>query len=445
MYRIATIIFISVYSICTYADDDIDFSSWFEDATLRIDYVFGGDSAHQYIQMEQLYRKPIWAGRHTRLTDMPLLGNGQIHVTDAASGRLIFVHTFSTLFQEWQNELEATQMLRSFEASYNIPFPKKPIIVTVTLTDNHNRITSKMSHCVDPSDILIRPVSSGNIPYKYIVHSGNVSDCVDIAIVAEGYTSTEIQKFYADCERAADALFSHEPFKTLKSRFNVVAVASESAQSGPSEPGKGIWHNTVLSSHFDTFYSDRYLTTSKMHTLFDLLNGTPFEHIIILVNTNRYGGGGIYNQWMCSSSDHPTFRQVLVHEFGHSYAGLADEYAYGDSHTEWYPADTEPWEPNITTLKDFSSKWKDMMAPDTPIPTTTNKEGVQSSRPSNTEKAVTTDTTNMVVGVYEGAGYQMKGAYRPALNCRMRVNEVKDFCPVCTRAIVRITDFYTGK
>ncbi len=424
------------------------FEDYFEDNTLRIDYIMGGDSANQYIQMEQLYKQPQWAGRRDRLAETYLRGNGQINVFDSETHRLIYVHTFSTLFQEWQNEVEATKMTRGFEASYNIPFPKRPVDVQVTLTDNHNKVTSKMTHHVDPTDILIRPIGENGIPYKYIVKSGDISDCVDLAIVAEGYTKDQMDKFYGDCQRAADALFSHEPFKSLKSRFNVVAVASESAESGPSEPGKGVWHNTALRSHYDTFYSDRYLTTSKVHKLYDILSGVPFEHVIVLINTPRYGGGGIYNQWMCSSSDHPTFKQVLVHEFGHSYAGLADEYAYNDNYVEWYPADTEPWEPNITTLHDFSKKWADMIPKGTPIPTTINDKDGKSTRPKNAEKAGQQEDLNAKtkkVGVYEGGGYQTKGVYRPAELCRMNVNEVEDFCPVCTRAIIGITDFYTAK
>lgn len=431
------------------AADEIIYEEWFESTALRMDYIMGGDSAHQYIQLEQLYKEPMWAGRHTRLDETYLRGNGQINVFDHATGRLLFVHTFSTLFQEWQNELEATKMLRAFEASYLIPFPKKPVDVRVTLTDNHNRVSSTMTHFVDPKDILIRNNEGRETsPNKYIMHNGRPADCVDIAIVAEGYTEAEMDKFYSDCQRAVDAMFSHEPFKSMKSRFNVIAVGAESKESGPSVPHNKVWHDTALSSHYDTFYSDRYLTTSEVHHLFDLLTGIPFEHVIVLINSGLYGGGGIYNQWMCTTSDHPTFKQVLVHEFGHSYAGLADEYAYGNSHAIWYPADTEPWEPNITTLKDFDSKWKDLLPKGTKIPTTVNDENGRAIRPTDTEsKAGTRKSLNeltQIVGVFEGAGYQTKGAYRPAQECRMKVNEVEDFCPVCTRAIVGITDFYTG-
>lgn len=418
------------------------FDEYFEDNTLRLDYVLGGDSAAQYIQLSQLYKQKQWAGRRNRLAETYLLGNAQINVFDSATGKLIYVHTFSTLFQEWLNETEATQMKRAFEASYNIPFPKRPIDIRVTLTDNHNKICAMLTHHVDPTDILIRPIGDNGIPYKYIQKNGDVSECVDIAIVAEGYTTTEMDKFYRDSQRAADAIFSHEPFKSMKHRFNVVAVGAVSNESGPSEPGRGIWHDTVLRSHYDTFYSDRYLTTSAVHRLFDLLSGVPFEHIIVLINTPRYGGGGIYNQWMCSSSDHATFKQVLVHEFGHSYAGLADEYNYGDNHVEWYPADTEPWEPNITTLKDFDKKWKDLIPAGTPVPTPPTINNYQQTRTTMSSEELNKKTQR--VGVFEGAGYMARGAYRPAELCRMNVNEVEDFCPVCTRAIIGITDFYTG-
>ena len=420
------------------------FNDYFEDNTLRLDYIFGGDSTKQYIQLSQLYKQSRWAGRKNRLAETYLLGNAQINVFDHATGNLIYVHTFSTLFQEWLNEAEATRLQRAFEASYNIPFPKKPIDIRVTLTDNHNKVSTELTHHVDPTDILIRPIGENGIPFRYIVKSGDISECVDIAIVAEGYTLNEMDKFYKDCQRAADALFSHEPFKSMKNRFNVVAVANPSNESGPSEPGKGIWHDTGLRAHYDTFYSDRYLTTSAVHKLFDVLSNVPFEHIIILINTPRYGGGGIYNQWMCSSSDHATFKQVLVHEFGHSYAGLADEYNYGDNHVEWYPADTEPWEPNITTLKDFSKKWGDLMEKDAKIPTMTY-EDARNTLPLSRLTPAELNAKVQKVGVFEGAGYMARGVYRPAEYCRMNVNEVEDFCPVCTRIIVGITDYYTGK
>ena len=184
--------------------------------------------------------------------------------------------------------------------------------------------------------------------------------------------------------------------------------------------------------------------SQQMHRIYDLLSGVPFEHVIVLVNSDTYGGGGIYNQIMVSTSDHPTFRQVFVHEFGHAYGGLGDEYAYGNDAESMYPSDTEPWEQNLTTLVDFASKWKDMLPTGTPVPTP--QVALPDYRNIRTQKErQQLNAATQRVGVFEGSGYQTHGVYRPAQECRMKINEVEDFCPVCTRAIRRITDFYTGR
>ena len=331
------------------------FEDYFQDKTLRIDYIFSGTATTQHIALEQMYVEPRWYGKRQRLAEVPVEGNGQITVRDHKTKRVIYRNSFSTLFQEWQLEAEAKSTDRAFETSYNIPFPKNKVDVTVTLTDNHNVVTSKFTHTIDPKDILIRKVGATGVPFRYIwkgnnAVNANITDCIDIAILAEGYTEAEMNKFYSDCGRAVEALFAYEPLKSMKNRFNVVAVAAPSLQSGPSVPLKGKWTNTATDSHYSTFYSDRYLTTRNMHKVYDLLSGVPFEHVIILANSDIYGGGGIYNQVTVVTSDHPTFKEVLVHEFGHAFAGLGDEYEYGNTADVYYPADTEPWEPNLTTL-----------------------------------------------------------------------------------------------
>ena len=396
------------------------FEDDFQDSTLRLDYVLAGNATQQHIYYCAASKQALWAGRKARLAETPLHGNGQIVLSDHATGRQLYVHTFSTLFQEWQAEEEATRVDRAFQASFNVPMPKRPVDVRVTLTDFHAQVKGSLQHTIDPADILIRRIDEPHETFRYVWTGQKLPDrrpditsCIDLAIIAEGYTHEEMGKFYQDCQRVVDALFAHEPFTSMKSRFNVVAVAAESAKSGPSVPHDGLWRQTPAGVHYDTFYTDRYLMTTEMHRIYDLLSGIPFEHIIVLVNSSTYGGGGIYNQLTVTTSDHPTFRPVLVHEFGHAYGGLGDEYFYDDGYETMYPADTEPWEPNLTTLVNFQSKWADMMS----------VEGV---------------------GVFEGGGYQSKGVYRPAQDCRMKTNEAKDFCPVCSRALVRITDFYTS-
>ena len=426
------------------------FDQYFEDKTLRLDYILAGDNRTQEIFFEHAYSTTVWAGRKSRLSEEFLKGNGSITVLEKGTGKVLYTHSFSTLFQEWQATEEATKTRKAFEVSFNVPFPKQPVDIALSLTDFHNKETARLTHTIDPADILIRPLGENGIPHRYIWQGQATTDgkpditkCIDLAIVAEGYTAAQMDKFYSDCQRAVDAIFAHEPFTSMKNRFNVVAVASPSPDSGPSIPHEGKWRSTAVHTHYDTFYSNRYLMTQDMHQLFDLLTDVPFEHVVVLVNSSTYGGGGIYNQLTVSTSDHPTFKQVLVHEFGHAYGGLGDEYFYDDSYESMYPADTEPWEPNLTTLVDFESKWADMLPERTAIPTPPRKIPDYRQIKNKKEQALL-DAATQRIGVFEGGGYQSKGVYRPAQECRMKINEVENFCPVCARALVRITDFYTS-
>lgn len=403
------------------------FSDYFADKTLRVDYLFTGDAARQEICLDELSSLPSWAGRKQHLSELPLQGNGQIVMRDATSGNVIYKTSFSSLFQEWLETDEAKTVTKGFENSFLLPYPLRPAEVEITLLDPRRNVRTSMKHLISPDDILIHQKGTSHItPHKYLLQSGSTDKCIDVAILAEGYTPEEMKTFYEDADIACESLFSHEPFRSMKSRFNIVAVASPSEDSGVSVPRLGEWKHTAVNSHFSTFYSDRYLTTSRVKSIHDALAGIPYEHIIILANTEEYGGGGIYNSYTLTTAHHPMFRPVVVHEFGHSFGGLADEYFYdNDVMTDTYPLDIEPWEQNITTQKKFSSKWEDMLAKGTPIPTPT------------------IESKKYPIGVYEGGGYSAKGIYRPADDCRMRTNDYPTFCPVCQRAIQRVIDFYT--
>ena len=420
------LIFIFYLLSCFFAGAQ-DFDAWFQDKTLRLNYTFSGDNRNQYIALDEMMWTDNWYGRRVNLDSLLLLGNGQLCVKDSKSGRVLYRYSFSTLFQEWQSTEEATKVCKSFENIFLVPFPKNPVDITVTLTDTHNKVKSFLTHHVDPDDILIKPVFSNNsIEWKYLDKSGDSKDKIDVAFVAEGYLLEEMNVFLEDCVTSIDALKTHEPFKSMADRFNFVAVMTPSQQRGVSIPHDNVWRNTALGSNFDTFYSNRYLTTLHLKKLHDALSGLPYEHIIILANTDNYGGGGIYNSYLMSAAHNNMSIPVIVHEFGHSFAGLADEYNYDDGYESMYPSDTEPWEPNITTLVDFKSKWADMLDSATAIPT----------KPSGTNLYTQ-------VGVYEGGGYRSKGVYRPVQECRMKINEAPVFCPVCERAIRKIIDYST--
>ena len=409
MKRLLVIIAISQLFIQAKAQN---FDTYFEDRTLRIDYIFAGDSASSHIYLDELVSMPRWYGKRQHLSEVPLKGNGQIIVRPHNSEEVIYRNSFSTLYQEWLATDEAKHTQKSFENVFLVPFPKEMVDVTVELYDYHDHITTTMTHRVDPQDILIRKTDHITpISYQTLQQAADTNRCIHIAYVAEGYRNEEMPEFIKDCQIAMESLFEHEPFRQMKDRFNIIALKSASEDSGTSEPNKGLWKNTILGSHFDTFYSERYLTTLHLKKLHDVLAGTPYEHIIVLVNTDHYGGGGIYNSYNLTYTHGQHFRPVVVHEFGHSFGGLGDEYPYGDDDPMYF-ADTEPWEPNLTTKCNFSGKWENLV-----------QEGKAS--------------------LIEGGGYLTKGVWRGFENCRMRTNEEPEFCLVCQQALRRLIAFYT--
>ena len=403
---------ISALLLSSFSAQAQNFDDYFEDKTLRLDYTFAGDATRQQIFVDELVSLPRWYGRKQHLAELPLKGNGQITVRWLADGMVIYRHSFSSLFQEWVSTAEAKQTQKSFENVFLVPFPKSPVEIKVELFDYHDQVISRLTHKVDPKDILIRKAGERQItPHVTLQQAADTARCIRVAFVAEGYQQQEMDVFLNDCRIAMESLFEHEPFKQNQLKFNMVAVMPPSVESGTSEPNKGIWKNTPLGSHFDTFYSERYLTTLHLKKLHDVLAGIPYEHIIVLVNTDRYGGGGIYNSYNLTYAHGKHFRPVVVHEFGHSFGGLGDEYPYGDDDPMYF-ADTEPWEPNLTTKHDFNGKWENLI---------------------KDKKA----------GFIEGGGYLSKGVWRGYENCRMRTNEEPEFCLVCQQALQRLIDFYT--
>lgn len=447
MKRITLLLVLSALALCTAFSANVreEVSSPLDlERTLRLNYIFSGTNKTQDISLAELCSIDGWAGRRVNMDKLPLRGNGQIimevrSTEDGDFDKVVYMTSFSTLFQEWQATEEATTTRKAFENVFLVPMPSVEARITVRLFDFHGNVSSEMKHVVKPGDILIRPVGSETTPHEWIWKGGKDLDSnldaehrIDVAIVAEGYTEEEMDLFMADAREAMSSLWAHEPFGSLKERFNIVCVKSPSRETNVSVPRRKLWKDTAVGSHFDTFYSDRYLTTLNLFRLHDILAGIPYEHIIILANTNTYGGGGIYNSYTLTTAHHPGFRPVVVHEFGHSFAGLADEYYYDDQYEEQYYPDTEPWEQNITTMKDFSSKWEDMVG----------------KKFSNQETGIDwrgkkANPGTVTVGTYEGGGYQSKGVWRGSLDCRMNTNSYPAFCPVCQRAIGRMIEFYT--
>lgn len=406
-----------------------EFNRHFQDSTLRVDYILAGKFGESNAYFRKMSKSKGWAGRRANLDRTHYRGNGMLTLVDAQSKDTIYRHTFSTLFQEWQTTAESHKLQKAFEGTYNTPLPKKPTELILELFDNRGNVVATSKHLYTPDDILVERRDAAKTPrYTYVHKGGDPKNTIDVAILAEGYSAKDMPKFMKAAKATVDAIFDHEPFKSRKQDFNFIAVPAVSKESGVCIPRDNKWVNNSFGSNFDTFYSARYLTSSNVFDIYDALEGVPYEHIIILANSDTYGGGGIYNSYTLTTTGHANFKPVVVHEFGHSYGGLADEYFYEvDVMSDTYALDKEPWEPNITTLVDFDSKWKNLMDKNTPIPTPVE------------------DNAKYKVGVYEGGGYAFKGVYRPVDKCRMRVNDVPAFCPACQQALDRLTDFYLGK
>lgn len=422
MRRLTLIFAMLIAATTTYAQS---FDTHFEDATLRLDLTFAGSATEQIVALKSLSSTEHWWGRRINLDTVPLRGNGDITLYDAATGIKIYTTSFSSLFQEWITTPEAATSYRSFEFTLLTPMPRSEAIAEVVLRNNRGEVAARLKHTIRPDDVLIRDLSKQEaLPHTYLHRGGDSRDCIDVVILAEGYTADEMELFMKDAQIATDEILSYEPFNSHRDKFNFIAIESASKDSNVSVPQDMAWRETAVMSNFMTFYMERYLTSDAVYNMYDLATNIPCEHFIILANTDTYGGGGIYNSYTLTTAHHPAFRPVVAHEFGHSFGGLGDEYFYenSDSNDEMHSIAHEPWEPNITTLVDFESKWADMVEKGVEIPTT-----VTESR-----------SENYVVGVYEGAGYRTKGIYRPTDVCRMRNNTATRFCPVCERALERV-------
>ena len=401
-----------------------DFDTHFDDATLRIDYTLMGNATEQHVALRDMSSTDNWWGRRVNLNNVPLKGNGNLTLYDAETREVVYKTSFSSLFQEWITTPEAATITKSFEFTLLVPMPKHNVVAEMVLRDNTGK-ESKLAHTINPNDVLIRDRSAQKpAPHAYTHQGGDSKECIDVVILAEGYRIDEMDTFYEDAMITTSEILSYEPFKSHKEKFNFIAVYSASTDTNVSVPQDAAWCDTAVGSNFMTFYMERYLTSGEVYAMYDLATNIPCEHFIILANTATYGGGGIYNSYTLTTAHHPSFRPVVVHEFGHSFGGLGDEYFYetADNNDEMHSLAHEPWEPNITTLVDFESKWADMVAVGIEIPTAVTQER----------------SDNYVVGVYEGGGYRSKGIYRPTDVCRMRNNTAERFCPVCERALERV-------
>ncbi|MCX7863246.1 MAG: IgA Peptidase M64 [Bacteroidales bacterium] len=403
-----------------------NYSDYFTNERLRIDYYLTGNANKTILTISKLFKEPIWAGSKKNLVDTFYYGHYRIEVYDSAQKSLLFASGFCTLYQEWQQTPEAKKTFRTFSQFVNIPFPKNTIKIIFLERNNMGTFHELQSFYVNPSQPDIIKEKPNNIPIVEYIKNGDYNEKIDIAIIAEGYTAEQMDKFIADAKRLTEVLFTKEPFNQMKSYFNVTFVKSPSLEEGTDKPHLNIWKKTAAETRFYTFSMDRYLSVYDYQLLGNILNHVAYDQLVVLVNTKTYGGGGIYNFYSIAVSDNVFADYVFIHEFGHAFGALGDEYQDADDANEnFYNLSVEPWEPNITTLVNFDKKWKKMLDKKTPIPTPI--KGYENK-----------------IGVFEGAGYKTKGIYRPSVSCIMRDFQKLEFCPVCQVAIKQNILFHTG-
>ncbi len=405
----------------------LDFDQWFDEGVMRVDLMFSGNSSESSYAYSGLRKEQNYSGSKRVLVDPFDYGDHKFEVRDVESGTLIFSYTYCTLFREWQTTMEAKTVRRAYNHVLRFPWPKAVVMVEIFDRSWEGDFVSSWTGQFDPSSIYADPSQPAFFESVDLEINGPPEEKIDILFLAEGYTENEMEKFLADAERSAGYIFSEEPFKSMRESFNIRAVKSISKDSGTDIPGQSIWKNTVVNSSFYTFGIERYMTTMDYASVCDVASNTHYDQIYILVNTDKYGGGGMYNLYSISAADNEASRAVVIHEFGHAFGGLADEY-YNSAvaYTDYFNLEVEPWNPNLTTLVDFDTKWKEMLDKDTPIPT-----------PQEENFEATT-------GVYEGGGYVAKDVYRPMIDCRMHTNDAA-FCPVCADALIQMINRYTGR
>jgi len=424
-YTMRTIILFILFACTISGNAQNSFDKFFINKVLRFDFILAGNIHETVVYPASVKEEPFWAGSNTNLTDLFNYGNFKYEVFDEAGDILIYSRGFCTLFQEWQTTDEAKTIDRSFYEVATMPFPKNKIRFILSMRKKDGSFSIIYETIIDPSDYFIRKEDPVKAIATKIYDGGNPQESVDLAFIAEGYKEEEMMKFREDVKMMADILFSESPFNDYRGKFNIWAIEAISQDSGTDIPGEKIYANTALNSSFYTFNLDRYLTTQDISTVNDYAALVPHDNIVILINSTRYGGGGVYNYYSGTTTGNVLSPKVFVHEFGHGFAGLADEY-YSSSvaYNEFYPLNVEPWEPNITTMVNFDLKWAKMIGKNTPVPTPVD------------------DKYKNTTGLFEGGGYSARGIFRPELECRMKSNGPEGFCSVCRQAIKEMIEFY---
>jgi hypothetical protein len=452
---------------------DSGFEARFTGRTLRCDYFHSGIAREEHVSLDKLRLEGDWPGSRVHLRDDTNLGKYFFEVIDPATNQAIWSRGFSSIYGEWETTGEAAAgTWRTFHESMRFPEPRGKVQLVIKKRAADGGFREIFSTAADPTSRFVdRSLVAAAGKVWTVFESGPPAVKVDLLVLGDGYTAGQMEKFHADVRRLTGALFATEPYKSHRSDFNVRAIDLPSEASGVTDPRTHTWRKSPLGLAYNAFDSERYMLTFADEAVHEAAAQAPYDTLILLANSRKYGGGGIFNLWNTAAVDSAESAYVVVHEFGHSFAGLADEYYTSQvAYEKFNPAGSDPWEPNVTALLDPQRlKWGDLVAAGTPIPTPWNQEaydklvlGYEAIRHELREKnapeeqmealfqEVREKTTPMLhaekyfgkTGAFQGANYEAKGMYRPELDCIMFSRNPKSFCSVCERAIERVIRMY---
>jgi hypothetical protein len=440
---------------------------------VRLDFFHTGNATTEIVTLDRVRIEGPWPGSRTQLLDSSNLGKYFVEVVDLGSQAVIYSRGFASIYGEWETTGKAVAgEMKTIAEAVRFPEPRRPVQVRLRKRGGNQSFSEIWQTTVDPAS---RHVHRAAVPERTVwsvFESGDPAVKVDLLILGDGYAVGEMEKYRADVERMTGHLFDHEPFASRKSDFNVWAIDAPAVESGISRPRSGMFRDTPLGASYNSLDSERYVLTLDDRSWRDIAAAAPYDSVIILVNSEKYGGGGIYGLYATAAVDSGFAPYLMVHEFGHSFAGLGDEYYTSDvAYEDFQGGQTEPWEPNITALNDPENlKWSDLVADGTPLPTPWKKESYEEAsrkyqerrRKLRAEGAPETTVEELFlevqeemtarlgseeyagkVGAFEGASYQAQGLYRPSADCIMFTRDEVGFCAVCGRAIERVIDLYT--
>jgi hypothetical protein len=438
--------------------------------TLRVDYGHTGDVTSEHFGVDRVVLEPLpWPGDLAKSIDTSNLGKYCFEVVDKATGKLLYSRGFASIYGEWETTDEARTLNRSFSESLRFPQPEAPVRILVKKRDAQNAFKTLWTFELDPRDPLIEqapaPDAGGLIPLQ---KRGDPVDKVDVLILGDGYTAAERGKFEQQARLVMEKLFAQPPFKEHRQDFNVWALCPPSPESGISRPSTGIHKRTPLGATYDAFGSERYVLAFENRAFRDIAAQAPYEFVEILVNAETYGGGGIHNLYSTAAAGNSSIGYLFVHEFGHHFAGLADEYYTSDVAFTSSSARPEPWEPNVTAAPK-KPKWQALLTPGVPLPTPWQKVVFEAHslayqterralRAANRPEAemdalfakekvfetnlLGTDAHSGQVGAFEGANYEARGYFRSQEDCIMFTRDDAGFCAACRAAIERVIRQY---